>query len=138
MEIVIKKNETIEELHRMSAHLGMKLSAPEYIASTAEDEEKISAMWNSAVAELMHCLLPFAQMTVSDDAVCYWLEMPANWKNEQSDNLAAQCKVFLRQALFANWLDYVKADSAMLYRTLNGNTASVIGHILSLRNKPLR
>ena len=41
MEIIIDKSECIENLHNQSAHLAVKLSAPEYIASTDEDRERI-------------------------------------------------------------------------------------------------
>lgn len=138
MEIKFNKETSVNELHRMSAHLGMKLGAPDFVASTDDDTNRIDNMWSGAVAELAALLLPYATYEFTQDGVIYRLVMPSNWKETREKNLIEQCRLFLHQALFARWLDYIRADSAMLYRTLNNDTASVITHLLSLRKKPIR
>lgn len=138
MEINFSKETSVNELHRMSAHLGMKLGAPDFVASTDDDANRIDNMWSGAVAELAALLQPYATYEFTQEGVIYSLVMPSNWKETQEKNLVEQCRLFLHQALFARWLDYVRADSAMLYRTLNNDTASVITHLLSLRKKPIR
>ena len=124
MEIVIEKEKIIEELHGMSAHLGNKLSAPELIASTADDSAKM--------------LSPYATLVNNSDEIVYELSMPSNWKTDRADTLAALCENYLVHSLFARWLDFVKSDSAVLYRTLNMENAAAIQHILLLREKPRR
>lgn len=138
MNIVIDKNEIMSGLHKMSAHLGVKLSAPELVASTADDEEKIAVMLQASSIEMLKLLTPYASLDDGDEVFTYLLEMPANWKVGQMGNLINLCKMYLQYSLFARWLDFVKSDSAMLYRTLNAETASAIIHILSLREKPVR
>ncbi len=138
IEIKFKKEDCVNELHRMSAHLGMKLGTPEFMASTDDDILKIDGMWFAATAELARLLQTYAMMSITSVDVTYKMDMPANWKDSSTNNLVEQCRLFLHQALFARWLDYIKADSAMLYRTLNENTASAISHLLALRKKPLR
>ncbi|MBQ4063329.1 MAG: hypothetical protein IJC92_03520 [Bacteroidaceae bacterium] len=138
MEIVIEKEKIVEELHRMSAHLGNKLSAPELVASTADDATKIETMLSASVAELLSILSPYAVLNEQPANVVYELNMPANWKSGRADNLLALCRNYLLHSLFARWLDFIKADSAALYRTLNNENAAAILHILSLREKPQR
>ncbi|MBQ8271080.1 MAG: hypothetical protein IJZ22_07770 [Bacteroidaceae bacterium] len=138
MNIVIDKNEIVCGLHKMSAHLGVKLSAPELVASTPDDEEKITVMLQASSVELLKLLSPYATFADGADAYTYLLEMPVNWKVGQMGNLVNLCKMYMQYSLFARWLDFVKSDSAMLYRTLNAETASAIVHILSLREKPVR
>lgn len=138
MDIVIKKDEIMAGLHKISAHFGMKLSAPELLASTADDGEKTALMLQAAAMELLKRLSPYAALEQTDEALVYVLNMPVNWKTGQTDNLKALCFDYLLHALFARWLDFVKSDGALLYRTLNGETASAILHILSLREKPTR
>lgn len=138
MEFEINKADCVENLHIMSAHLGMKLGAPELVASTDDDDEKIASMWDGALSELLQLLSPYAQMQQDDNIVKITLNMPSNWKESLCENLSAQCLIYLRQSLFARWLDFVKADTAMLYRTLNQNIASAITHIISIRKKPGR
>ena len=138
MEIVIDKDKTIEKLHKMSAHLGNKLSAPELVASTADDAAKIEVLLSAAVVELLKLLSPYAALISDSNEVVYELSMPANWKKSRLDNLLALCENYLVHSLYARWLDCVKSDSAALYRALNAENASAILHILSLREKPQR
>ncbi len=138
MEIVIEKERIVEELHRLSAHLGNKLSLPELVASTNDDMVKIEIMLSAAYVELLKLLLPYASLTSDDDGATYTLEMPANWRSGNMGNLVAICNNYLVYSLFARWLDFIKSDSATLYRTLNAENASVILHLLSLREKPSR
>lgn len=138
MEIVIDKNKIISDLHRVSAHLGMKLSAPELVASTADDVVKIEIMLSASLVELLKLLTPYATLEHSDNTVTYKLDMPANWRVGRMENLVALCDNFLVHSLFARWLDFVNSDCAALYRALNAENASAIAHILSLREKPQR
>ncbi len=138
MDIVIKKDELLADLHKLSAHFGLKLSAPELVASTADDEEKIALMLHAASMELLKLLSPYAGLQGVDNTLVYTLSMPVNWKSGRADCLKELCRNYLLHSLFARWLDFVKSDSAMLYRTLNAETAAAIAHILSLREKPSR
>lgn len=138
MEIVIEKEKIIEELHSMSAHLGNKLSTPELVASTADDNAKIEIMLSATLAEVLKLLSPYATLISSSENIAYELNMPSNWKTDRVATLAALCENYLVHSLFARWLDFVKSDSAALYRTLNMENAAAIQHILSLREKPRR
>ncbi len=138
MDIVLKKDELVAGLHKISAHFGVKLSAPELVASTADDDEKIAIMLHASSVELLKVLSPYASLKEVDGALVYTLNMPVNWKSSRLDSLKALCDDYLRHSLFARWLDFVKSDSAALYRALNGETASAIVHTLSLREKPRR
>lgn len=138
MEITISKQDAMDNLHKITGNLGLKLGAPELVASTEEDTERISPLWNGATLELLQLLSPYAQMTNNNTGVTYVLQMPSNWKSTQTSNLCMQCIAYLKQALVAYWLDFVKPDSAMLFRTLNKNIADAILHILALRSKPNR
>ena len=138
MEIVIEKETIIKELHRLSAHLGNKLSLPEHVASTNDDIVKIEIMLSASYVELLKLLLPYASLSSDNDGAVYTLEMPANWKSGRAGNLAVLCNNYLVYSLFARWLDFIKSDSAALYRTLNAENASAILHLLSLREKPSR
>ncbi|MBR2416165.1 MAG: hypothetical protein IKB11_05365 [Bacteroidaceae bacterium] len=138
MEIVIEKEKIIEELHGMSAHLGNKLSASELIASTADDSAKIEIMLSATLAEVLKLLSPYATLVNNSDEIVYELSMPSNWKTDRANTLAALCENYLVHSLFARWLDFVKSDSAVLYRTLNMENAAAIQHILLLREKPRR
>ena len=80
MEIVIEKEKIIEELHGMSAHLGSKLSAPELIASTADDNAKIEIMLSATLAEVLKLLSPYATLVNNSDEIVYELSMPSNWR----------------------------------------------------------
>lgn len=138
MEIIINKDECVENLHKQSAHLALKLGAPEYLASTDEDRARIEPLLNAALGELFHLLSHYAQLFNDRNLVRCILSMPPNWKDNQLSTLSELCNEYVQQELFARWLDFVKADSAVLYRTLNQNTVSAIKHILSLRKKPER
>ena len=138
MNIVVDKNELLAGLHKLSAHFGMKLSAPELVASTADDEEKISIMLQASAMELLKLLSPYAMLDSDALQLDFTLKMPVNWKSGRLESLAALCKDYLLHSLFSRWLDFVNSDSAGLYRALNKETAAAILHILSLREKPLR
>ena len=138
MDLILDRKEILSDLHKISAHFGVKLSAPEIVASTDDDNDKIHLMLQAALMELLNLLSPYAELLQSGDVVTFVLKMPANWKTGRADNLTALCRDYLLHSLFARWLDFVKSDSAALYRTLNSNTAAAIVHILSLREKPTR
>jgi hypothetical protein len=138
MNIEIEKKDVFDALHRMSANWGVKLQAAELVASTQDDEERILPLWRDSVAELSGLLSPFSEVFDSGDSVVFILDMPTNWKSSCMNNLVAQCKAFLSNALFARWMDAVKPDSAALYRSLNKNFVAAIEHLLSLRTKPER
>ncbi len=138
MEITINKQDAIDNLHRVTGNLGLKLGAPELVASTEEDTERITPLWNGATTELLQLLQPYANMNYNTVGVTYSLQMPVNWKNSQLTNLCMQCIAYVKQSLVARWLDFVKPDSAMLYRTLNRDIADAVLHILALRKKPDR
>ena len=138
MEIIIDKSECIENLHNQSAHLAVKLSAPEYIASTDEDKERIMPLLSASFLELHQLLSPYAELSDGEQNVRYKLSMPKNWKDCQYTALDELCREYVKQTFFARWLDFVKADSAAFYRTLNQNIAMAVKHILALRKKPVR
>lgn len=138
MNIEIEKSEVLDALHRLSADFGVKLQAPEILTSTSDDEERMLPMWRDTVAELTGLLSPYCVLNDAGDRVFFNLEMPVNWKSSAFDNLVAQCKAFLSNALFARWLDAVRPDAAALYRNLNKSFIVAIEHILSLREKPVR
>lgn len=138
IELEIDKRDAYDNLHRISAHLGMKLQAAEFIASTVDDEQRIEPMWNMAVGELQRLLQPYSSLVLPDDKAVFELNMPANWRDDQYATLATHCRIYILNALYAAWLDTVKPDSAAFYRTLNQNTISAIKHILELRKKPQR
>lgn len=138
MKITINKTDLIDKLHSMSAHLGSKLSATELVASTADDTTKIELMFSASLIELLKLLSPYATLNSSGGVAEFELNMPVNWKSDRADSLIALCENYLIHSLFARWLDFIKSDSAALYRTLNGENAVAILHILSLREKPQR
>lgn len=138
MNIEIEKQEILDALHRMSANFGIKLQATELVSSTPDDEERILPLWQDTVSEFAGLLSSCSEVFDSGDRVVFILDMPENWKSSCMNNLVAQCKAFLSNALFARWLDAVKPDSAALYRALNKNFVAAIEHLLSLRTKPVR
>lgn len=138
MDIVIEKIKVIDNLHRQSAQLGLKVQAPEIVASTADDEERIEPMWSGVTAELLAIMQPYANLTTNDATVTYHLAMPSNWSAEQSGNLALHCNAYLCNALVAMWMDAVKPDSANLFRALNKSNVETIEYILCQRKKPTR
>ncbi len=137
-EIIIEKQEIVDKLHKLSAHIGMKVSAPEMLASTADDEAKIDIMFDAATVELLNVLLPYASVLKSGGRVVYSLDMPVNWKRAQLPALQGFCNDFLLHSLLARWFDFLKNDSAGLYRALNKENAAAIIHLLQLREKPAR
>lgn len=138
MKIEIIKREVLDTLHRISAHLGMKLQAPEFVASTPDDEPKIEIMLEKVLAGLQSLLQPYALLDMHEDKAVYTLDMPPNWNSACLDNLIMQCIIYVGNELYAAWLDSVKPDSAAFYRSLNKDTLSAIIHLLELRNKPIR
>ena len=94
-EIIIEKQEIVDKLHKLSAHIGMKVSAPEMLASTADDEAKIDIMLGAASVELLNVLLPYASLQQSGGRVVYSLDMPVNWKRAQLPALQGFCNDFL-------------------------------------------
>lgn len=138
MKIEIIKRDVLDTLHRMSAHLGMKLQAPEFVASTPDDESKIAVMLEHVLAELQSVLQPYALLDMYDDKAVFTLDMPPNWNSDCLNNLKMQCRVYVENELYAAWLDFVKPDSAAFHRSLNKETISAIIHLLELRKKPVR
>lgn len=138
MEIVIEKDKIVDKLQKSTAHLGMKLSAPELLAATADDDVKIDVMYSASLVELLNVMLPYASLVKGGDKDSFLLAMPANWKSSQGGALSAFCEEFVAVSLLARWLDFVKSDSAALYRALNKENADAIAHILLLRDKPVR
>ncbi len=138
MNIEIEKNEVLDALRRMSADFGIKLQAPEILTATLDDEQRMLPMWHDTVAELTGLLSPHCVLNDAGERVSFSLEMPANWKSSALNNLVAQCKAFLSNALFARWLDAIRPDAAALYRNLNKSFIAAIEHIISLREKPVR
>ncbi|MBQ8543257.1 MAG: hypothetical protein IJ436_07280 [Bacteroidaceae bacterium] len=138
MKIVINKNDIVDKLHSISAHLGNKLSATELVASTSDDATKIDIMLSASLVELMKLLSPYATLSSSGNVAELDLTMPVNWKSDRAANLVALCENYVVHSLFARWLDFIKSDGAALYRTLNNENAVAISHILALREKPQR
>lgn len=138
MEIQFTKKELIDELHRLTAHMGMKLGAPELVASCDDDTPKIELLMRSSVDDLIEVMSPYAHRIEEDLSYKISLSMPGNWKSNRIETLRAECGQYLQYALLARWLDFVKPDSAMLYRTLNKTNETAVQHILSLREKPAR
>ena len=138
MKIEIVKRDVFDNLHRISAHLGMKLQASEFVASTPDDEPKIEIMWKHVLAGLLNILQPYATLEIKNDRAVYTLDMPANWKSEHLGNLIMQCCIYVDNELYAVWLDSVKPDSATFYRSLNKETSLAIVHLLELRKRPVR
>ena len=137
-EIIIEKQKIVDKLHKLSAHIGMKVAAPEMLASTADDEAKIDIMFSAASVELLNVLQPYATVQQSEGRVVYSLDMPVNWKRAQLPVLQSFCNDFLLHSLLARWFDFLKNDSAGLYRALNKENAVAIIHLLQLREKPFR
>lgn len=138
IEFGFEKRDMLDNLHLMSAHLGLKLHAQDLIVSTTDDEKRIEPMWNMAVGDLQTVLRPYSILAVYPDKVVFKLDMPVNWRDDRIDDLVMQCRIYMLNALYAAWLDSVKPDSAVFYRTLNQNTVSAVKHILELRKKPKR
>jgi hypothetical protein len=136
-ELIINKENAIDTLHRMSAHLGSKLQAAELFSSCDDDKQRIEPMWVAAVTELSGLLMPYSSLTLYADKALFSLHMPDNWKEEQFDNLVKHCEVYISNALFANWLSYFNPENALFYKNLNREGAVSIEHLLALRRKPV-
>lgn len=138
MEFIFTKKELADELHRLTAHLGMKLGAADIVASCDDDAPKIELLMRSSVDELVEIMQPYAACNEDNLSFKIALTMPSNWKSNRLDTLRAECGQYLQYSLLSRWLDFVKPDSAMLYRTLNKTNETAVQHILSLREKPAR
>lgn len=136
MKIVIEKSNAVEQLHLLSAHLGLKMQAPEIVSSVEDDEERIEPLWSAAAAELAQLLAPYCVYGIVDNRVEYSLDMPDNWKSEHADALQQHCKTFIVNSLLARWLYSLAPESANLYKSLNIECASAIVGILAMRRKP--
>ena len=136
MKIEFNKNELYEQLHKLSAQLGLKLQAPELISSVTDDEERIEPLWQAAVVELARCLAPYVIFSIEDDKVEYTLDLPDNWDCEWSSSLSMHCRQFLVNALFARWLYFVSPETANIYKTMNIECAQAVTEILAKRAKP--
>ena len=136
MNIVIEKSKAVEQLHLLSAHLGLKMQAPEIVCSVEDDEERIEPLWKAAAAELARLLAPYCAFVLADNSAEYSLEMPDNWRSDQSDALLQHCMAFIGNSLLARWLYPLAPESAALYKNMNVECASAITNILAMRCKP--
>ena len=66
-ELIINKENAIDTLHRMSAHLGSKLQAAELFSSCDDDKQRIEPMWVAAITELSGLLMPYSSLTLYAD-----------------------------------------------------------------------
>ena len=53
MDLILDRKEILADLHKISAHFGLKLSAPEIVASTDDDNDKIHLMLQATLMELL-------------------------------------------------------------------------------------
>ena len=136
MKITIEKSGVLEQLHLLSAQLGLKLQAPDVVASVADDEERIESLWMAAAMELAHTLAPYCTYMPGENGAEYNLALPDNWKDGLSDDLRESCREFILHSLLARWLYFVHPESAGIYKAMNVETASAIVNILAMRRKP--
>ena len=136
MKLVIEKCDILEQLHLLSAQLGLKLQAPEVVATVADDEERIEPLWKTAAVELAHTLAPYGTYTVGEEGAEYRLELPDNWKSELSGALRECCSNFLLNSLMAQWLYVVNPERAGIYKSMNVECSLAIVKILTMRRKP--
>ncbi len=136
MTIRIDKSSVVDGMHRNSALLALKSENGVPIAYNDDDAQRMEPLWMASLDELLELLTPFARMSVTDSGAEYLLSMPANWDDEQEGTLGRLASGYLVAALTARWLDAVRPDSAMLFRSLNANTANAINEILYMRKKP--
>lgn len=136
MKIVIEKSEAVEQLHLLSANLGLKMQAPEIVSSVEDDEVRIEPLWRAAAAELAQLLAPYCVYGLAENSAEYSLEMPDNWKREQAGALQQHCMAFIGNSLLARWLYPLAPESANLYKSMNVECASAITAILAMRSKP--
>ena len=136
MKIVIEKSESVEQLHLLSAQMGLKLQAPEIVASVEDDEERIEPLWRSAVAELSQLLAPYATFLTAENKAEYNLSMPDNWDILHIDALQQHCEIFILNSLLFQWLYFVHPESANVYKAMNAERAAAITELLTMRKKP--
>ena len=124
MTIRIDKSSVVDGMHRNSALLALKSENGVPIAYNDDDAQRMEPLWMASLDELLELLAE------------YLLSMPANWDDAQEDTIGRLASGYLVAALTARWLDAVKPDAAMLFRSLNANTANAINEILYMRKKP--
>ena len=125
-------------MHRQTALLALKNENGEVISYSEDDEARVVPLWQAALDELLLLLLPYGRMSVTDDDAEFLLSLPANWDDAQEETLRRLALNYVTTALTARWLDNVKPDSAMLFRSLNSSTATAINELLHARKKPTR
>ena len=136
MKLIIGKFDILEQFYLLSAQLGMKLQAPELIASVADDEERLEPLWKTAAVELAHTLAPYGTYNVGEKGAEYSLELPDNWKSELSSALRECCSNFLLNSLMVQWLYVVNPERAGIYKSMNVECSLAIVEILTKRRKP--
>lgn len=136
MTIKIDKESIVDGMHRNTALLALKSENGVNIAYTEDDAQRVEPLWIASLDELLQILQPFARMSVSGSGAEFLLSLPANWDDSREDTLGTLASGYLVTALTARWFDAVKPDSAMLFRSLNTNTANSINDILYLKKKP--
>lgn len=136
MTVSIDKESIVDGMHRNTALLAQKSENGAVIVYNDDDVQRLEPLWMASLDELLQLFHPFARMSVTDKSAEYLLSMPANWDNSQEETLTRLALGYLVTALTARWLDAVKPDSAMLFRSLNSNTANAINEILYRRKRP--
>ena len=136
MTVSIDKESIVDSMHRNTALLAQKSENGAVIVYNDDDVQRLEPLWMASLDELLQLFHPFARMSVTDKSAEYLLSMPANWDNSQEETLTRLASGYLVTALTARWLDAVKPDSAMLFRSLNSNTANAINEILYRRKRP--
>ena len=136
MTVSIDKESIVDSMHRNTALLAQKSENGAVIVYNDDDVQRLEPLWMASLDELLQLFHPFARMSVTDKSAEYLLSMPANWDNSQEETLSRLASGYLVTALTARWLDAVKPDSAMLFRSLNSNTANAINEILYRRKRP--
>lgn len=138
MDIIIKKCDVIDELHRQTALLAMKNENGVLLVYNEDDADRVEPLWFSSLNDLLQQILPFAKMSVADDVASYMFMLPSNWDDSHIDALQQLAFRFVVFSFVARWLDNVKPETALVFRSLNTDVASSIKNILSRRKKPLR
>ena len=136
MTINVDKMSVVDGMHRNTAHMALKSEGGVNIAYTEDDAQRMEPLWLASLDELLQLLQPFARMSVTDSGAEYLLSLPDNWDNSHESVLVELASGYIVTALTARWLDAVKPDAAMLFRSLNTNTANSINDILYTRKKP--
>lgn len=138
MDLEFDKKTVIEALHVASAHIGVKMQAMEFLASTGDDAAVVEQLWHDAVNELAGVLHPWAVLSRCDECALFRLNMPSNWDTGLFVSLKEACMRFLQNAMFVHWLEFIKPDMASFHAARCKETATVVTGILSQRMKPQR